>query len=291
MIPAEIIKKVRLIEIKTRYIVNNIFGGEYHSAFKGMGMEFAEVREYYPGDDIRAIDWNVTARTGKPFIKKYDEERELTVMLIVDVSASGFFGTGESLKSDIMIELASILSFSAIKNNDKVGLLLFSDKIEEFIPPKKGKSHVLRVIREMIYHKAKDRKTDISIALEHIQKVLKRKSIIFLLSDFGDDSYQQTMKLINKKHDLINIQILDKAEIAIPKLGMVKFHDAETQKSAWIDTNNKQVQNISTKYIQNKNKVIKEFCKKNKIDFISIDTAEGYLNPLEQFFSSRMHRH
>lgn len=291
MIPAEILKKVRLIEIKTRHIVNNIFGGEYHSAFKGMGMEFAEVREYYPGDDIRAIDWNVTARTGKPFIKKYDEERELTVMLIVDVSASGFFGTGESLKSDIMIELASILSFSAIKNNDKVGLLLFSDKIEEFIPPKKGKSHVLRVIREMIYHKAKDRKTDISIALEHIQKVLKRKSIIFLLSDFWDNSYQQTMKLINKKHDLINIQILDKAEIAIPKLGMVKFHDAETQKSAWIDTNNKQVQNISTKYIQNKNKVIKEFCKKNKIDFISIDTAEGYLNPLEQFFSTRMHRH
>ena len=291
MIPAEILKKVRLIEIKTRHIVNNIFGGEYHSAFKGMGMEFAEVREYYPGDDIRAIDWNVTARTGKPFIKKYDEERELTVMLIVDVSASGFFGTGDSLKSDIMIELASILSFSAIKNNDKVGLLLFSDKIEEFIPPKKGKSHVLRVIREMIYHKANDRKTDISIALEHIQKVLKRKSIIFLLSDFWDDSYQQTMKLINKKHDLINIQILDKAEIAIPKLGMVKFHDAETQKSAWIDTNNKQVQNISTKYIQNKNKVIKEFCKKNKIDFISIDTAEGYLNPLEQFFSTRMHRH
>ena len=291
MIPAEILKKVRLIEIKTRHIVNNIFGGEYHSAFKGMGMEFAEVREYYPGDDIRAIDWNVTARTGKPFIKKYEEERELTVMLIVDVSASGFFGTGESLKSDIMIELASILSFSAIKNNDKVGLLLFSDKIEEFIPPKKGKSHVLRVIREMIYHKAKDRKTDISIALEHIQKVLKRKSIIFLLSDFWDDSYQHTMKLISKKHDLINIQILDKAEIAIPKLGMVKFHDAETQKSAWIDTNNKQVQNISTKYIQNKNKVIKEFCKKNKIDFISIDTAEGYLNPLEQFFSTRMHRH
>ena len=291
MIPAEILKKVRLIEIKTRHIVNNIFGGEYHSAFKGMGMEFAEVREYYPGDDIRAIDWNVTARTGKPFIKKYDEERELTVMLIVDVSASGFFGTGESLKSDIMIELASILSFSAIKNNDKVGLLLFSDKIEEFIPPKKGKSHVLRVIREMIYHKAKDRKTDISIALEHIQKVLKRKSIIFLLSDFWDGSFQQTMKLINKKHDLINIQILDKAEIAIPKLGMVKFHDAETQKSAWIDTNNKQVQNISTKYIQNKNKVIKEFCKKNKIDFISIDTAEGYLNPLEQFFSTRIHRH
>ena len=291
MIPSEILKKVRLIEIKTRHIVNNLFGGEYHSAFKGMGMEFAEVREYTPGDDIRAIDLNVTARTGKPFIKKYDEERELTVMLIIDVSASGFFGTGESLKSDIMIELASILSFSAIKNNDKVGLLLFSDQIEEYIPPNKGKSHVLRVIREMIYHKAKDRKTDISVALEHIQKILKRKSIIFLLSDFWDDSYQQSMKLINKKHDLINIQILDKAEITIPKLGLVKLHDVETQSSIWIDTNDKSLQNISPNIIRNKNDIIKKFCKNNKIDFISIDTAEGYLNPLEQFFNSRIHRY
>ena len=291
MIPSEIIKKVRLIEIKTRHIVNNLFGGEYHSAFKGMGMEFAEVREYFPGDDIRAIDWNVTARTGKPFIKKYDEERELTVMLIIDVSASGFFGTGESLKSDIMIELASILSFSAIKNNDKVGLLLFSDQIEEFIPPKKGKSHVLRVIREMIFHKAKDRKTDISIALDHIQKVIKRKSIIFLLSDFWDDSYQKSMKLINKKHDLINIQILDKAEITIPKLGLTKFHDVETQSSTWIDTNNKLIHQNMKNYIYIKNNIIRKFCKNNKIDFISIDTSENYLIPLEQFFNTRIHRH
>jgi|TARA_B110000196_G_C21144930_1_gene666032 uncharacterized protein (DUF58 family) len=291
MIPSEIIKKVRLIEIKTRHIVNNLFGGEYHSAFKGMGMEFAEVREYFPGDDIRAIDWNVTARTGKPFIKKYDEERELTVMLIIDVSASGFFGTGESLKSDIMIELASILSFSAIKNNDKVGLLLFSDQIEEFIPPKKGKSHVLRVIREMIFHKAKDRKTDISIALDHIQKVIKRKSIIFLLSDFWDDSYQKSMKLINKKHDLINIQILDKAEITIPKLGLTKFHDVETQSSTWIDTNNKLIHQNMKNYIYIKNNIIRKFCKNNKIDFISIDTSEDYLIPLEQFFNTRIHRH
>ena len=291
MIPSEIIKKVRLIEIKTRHIVNNLFGGEYHSAFKGMGMEFAEVREYFPGDDIRAIDWNVTARTGKPFIKTYDEERELTVMLIIDVSASGFFGTGESLKSDIMIELASILSFSAIKNNDKVGLLLFSDQIEEFIPPQKGKSHVLRVIREMIFHKAKDRKTNISIALDHIQKVIKRKSIIFLLSDFWDDSYQKSMKLINKKHDLINIQILDKAEITIPKLGLTKFHDVETQSSTWIDTNNKLIHQNMKNYIYIKNNIIRKFCKNNKIDFISIDTSEDYLIPLEQFFNTRIHRH
>ena len=291
MIPSEIIKKVRLIEIKTRHIVNNLFGGEYHSAFKGMGMEFAEVREYYPGDDIRAIDWNVTARTGKPFIKKFDEERELTVMLIIDVSASGFFGTGELLKSDVMIELASILSFSAINNNDKVGLLLFSDRIEKYIPPKKGKSHVLRVIREMIYHRAKDRDTDIAFALEHIQRVLKRKSIIFLISDFWDDSFQQAMKLINKKHDLINIQILDKAEYSIPKVGFVKINDVESQSSFWIDTNNRYVQSTISNKIKLHNNIFHAFCKKHKIDLISINTAQGYLQPLEQFFNNRMQRY
>ena len=291
MIPSEIIKKVRLIEIKTRHIVNNLFGGEYHSAFKGMGMEFAEVREYYPGDDIRAIDWNVTARTGKPFIKKFDEERELTVMLMIDVSASGFFGTGELLKSDVMIELASILSFSAINNNDKVGLLLFSDRIEKYIPQKKGKSHVLRVIREMIYHRAKDRDTDIAFALQHIQRVLKRKSIIFLISDFWDDSFQQAMKLINKKHDLINIQILDKAEYSIPKVGFVKINDVESQSSSWIDTNNSYVQSAISNKIKRHNNIFHAFCKKHKIDLISINTAQGYLQPLEQFFNYRMQRH
>ena len=291
MIPSEIIKKVRLIEIKTRHIVNNLFGGEYHSAFKGMGMEFAEVREYYPGDDIRAIDWNVTARTGKPFIKKFDEERELIVILMVDVSASGFFGTGESLKSDIMVELASILSFSAINNNDKVGLLLFSDRIEKYIPPKKGKSHVLRVIREMIYHRAKDRDTDIAFALEHIQRVLKRKSIIFLISDFWDVSFQQAMKLINKKHDLINIQILDKSEFNMPKVGFIKIHDAESQFSSWIDTNNRNVQSAISTQIKHNNNKFYAFCKKHKIDLISINTAQGYLQPLEQFFNNRMQRH
>ena len=291
MIPSEIIKKVRLIEIKTRHIVNNLFGGEYHSAFKGMGMEFAEVREYYPGDDIRAIDWNVTARTGKPFIKKFDEERELTVMLMIDVSASGFFGTGELLKSDVMIELASILSFSAINNNDKVGLLLFSDRIEKYIPPKKGKSHVLRVIREMIYHREKNRDTDIAFALEHIQRVMKRKSIIFLISDFWDDSFQQAMKLINKKHDLINIQILDKAEYSIPKVGFVKINDVESQSSFWIDTNNSYVQSAVANKIKRHNNIFHAFCKKHKIDLISINTAHGYLQPLEQFFNNRMQRH
>jgi len=291
MIPHEIIRKVRHIEIKTRNIVNNLFGGEYHSAFKGMGMEFAEVREYYPGDDVRAIDWNVTARTGQPYIKKYDEERELTVLLLIDVSASGFFGTGNSLKSDIMIELASVLSFSAIKNNDKVALLLFSDHIEKFIPPKKGKSHVLRVIREMIFHQATERNTDISKALEHVQKVLKRKSIIFLISDFWDTSYHQSMRLINKKHDLINIQILDKSEISMPNMGMIKLHDVENQSTTWIDTHHIKLPANVTSQIKQKNIRLKAFCKKNSIDFISIDTNNGYIQPLEEFFNNRMNRY
>jgi len=290
MIPSEIIQKIRLIEIKTRRIVNEMFGGEYHSAFKGMGMEFAEVREYYPGDDVRTIDWNVSARAGKPFIKKYDEERELTVILMIDVSASGFYGTGVLLKSDIMIELASILSFSAIKNNDKVGLLLFTDRIEEYIPPKKGKSHVLRVIREMIYHKARDGNTNIKYALDHIHKVLKRKSIIFLLSDFWDDSFYQSMKHINKKHDLINIQILDESELKLPNMGLMKIHDAENKNLSWVDTSSHHNSKAISKFVSNKNKYIGRFCKKNNIDLISINTKDGYVEPLVQFFNSRFRR-
>ncbi|SVE56794.1 uncharacterized protein METZ01_LOCUS509648, partial [marine metagenome] len=218
---------------------DNVFGGEYHSAFKGMGMEFSEVRQYCPGDDIRGIDWNVTARYGTPYIKKYNEERELTVILMIDVSASGFYGTGSMLKSDLMIEIGSILSFSAIKNNDKVGLLLFSDKIEKYIPANKGKSHVLRVIREIIYHRADNTGSDIGKALDHMQKVLKRKSIIFILSDFWCNNYTKQMKRMNRKHDLINIHILDNSEINFPSLGLMKFHDAESQQSFWIDTSNK----------------------------------------------------
>ena len=241
MLPIEILKKVRLLEIQTRHLVNDIFGGEYHSAFKGMGMEFAEVREYQPGDDIRDIDWNVTARTGKPFIKKFDEERELTVMLMVDVSASGYFGSGENFKSDLMVELASILSFSAIKNNDKVGLILFSDQIEKFIPPNKGKSHVLRVIRELIYYKTEDKKTNLSEALEYSLKALKRKSVIFFLSDFLDEGYETSLKLINQKHDLICIQLTDPSEIEIPDLGLIKMHDVETGDTIWVDTSNEKI--------------------------------------------------
>jgi len=290
LIPAEILKKVKLIEIRTRRLVNDLFGGEYHSAFKGMGMEFAEVREYMPGDDIRSIDWNVTARTGKPFIKKYEEERELTVLLAVDVSASGYFGTGNTLKSDIMVEIASILSFSAIKNNDKVGLLLFSDQIEKYIPPKKGKSHVLRVVRELIYYKANDRKTDISGSLEYLLKMLKRRSVVFLISDFFDEGYNSLLKITNQKHDLVCLQLLDPTEMEVFNLGLIKMHDAETQSYNWVDTSSKKVRAEMKKVVSEKLGDFRHFCKKNEIDLIPINTAESYIDPLVNFFNKRIAR-
>jgi len=287
MIPKEILQKVRLIEIKTRHVVNDIFGGEYHSAFKGKGMEFAEVREYVPGDDIRDIDWNVTARMSKPFIKKFDEERELTVMLMIDVSASGFYGTGDTLKSDLMVELSSVLSFSAIKNNDKVGLILFSDKIEHFIPPQKGKSHVMRIIRELIFYKAEDQKTDISQAIEFVQKVIKRKSVIFLLSDYLDASFYKPLCHLNNKHDVVSIKFNDPSEIEIPNLGMVKLHDSETQESIWVDSTSKKYRATMKNSILESDKVLRQFFNKNKIDFIPIKTTHGYIEPLVSFFTCR----
>lgn len=290
MLPTEILKKVRLLEIQTRHLVNDIFGGEYHSAFKGMGMEFAEVREYQPGDDIRDIDWNVTARTGKPFIKKFDEERELTVMLMVDVSASGYFGSGENLKSDLMVELASILSFSAIKNNDKVGLILFSDQIEKFIPPNKGKSHVLRVIRELIYYKTEDKKTNISEALEYSLKAIKRKSVIFLLSDFLDVGYETTLKLTNQKHDLICIQLTDPSEIEIPNLGLIKMHDVETGDTFWVDSSNPKFRKEMKINFDVKTNDKAQFFRKNKIDHVMINTSKSYIEPLVEFFNKRISR-
>lgn len=288
MIPQEILQKVRLIEIKTRHVVNDIFGGEYHSAFKGKGMEFAEVREYVPGDDIRDIDWNVTARTGKPFIKKFDEERELTVMLMIDVSASGFYGTGDTLKSDLMVELSSVLSFSAIKNNDKVGLILFSDKIEKFIPPQKGKSHVMRIIRELIFYKAEDQQTDLSQAIEFVQKVIKRKSVIFLLSDYQDAHFYKPLCHLNNKHDVISIKFDDSSEKEIPNLGMIKLHDSETQRSIWVDSKSKRLRELMKIAVLENDKTLKRYFDKNKIDFIPINTESGYIEPLVSFFTRRI---
>lgn len=237
----ELLKKVRKIEIKTRRLSNHIFGGEYHSTFKGRGMTFSEVRQYQYGDDIRAIDWNVTARYNEPYVKVFEEERELTMMLVVDISGSEFFGTTDQFKKDTVTEIAATLAFSAIQNNDKVGLILFSDEVELYIPPKKGKSHVLRIIRELIEFTPKSRKTNIDEALKFLSNVMKKKAIVFMLSDFMDDNYERTLKIVGNKHDVTGIRVYDKHDEEIPNLGMVPMLDAETGNVQLINTGSKAV--------------------------------------------------
>ncbi|AMC11401.1 hypothetical protein Lupro_09060 [Lutibacter profundi] len=244
----EILKKVRKIEIKTRRLSDHIFSGEYHSSFKGRGMTFSEVRQYQYGDDVRAIDWNVTARYNEPFVKVFEEERELTMMLLVDISGSEYFGTTQQFKRDTITEIAATLAFSAIQNNDKVGLLLFSDNVELFIPPKKGKSHVLRIIRELIEFQPKSTKTNISEALKFLLSVMKKKAIVFMLSDFMDENYESTLKIAGKKHDLTGIRVYDKHDVSIPNLGMVSMLDAETGKTMLVNTASKSVRNSYKAY-------------------------------------------
>ena len=237
----EILKKVRKIEIKTKRLSNDIFGGEYHSSFKGRGMTFSEVRQYQFGDDVRAIDWNVTARYNEPYIKVFEEERELTMILMADVSGSELFGTSTQFKKETVTEIAATLAFSATQNNDKVGLILFSDEIELFIPPKKGKSHVLRIIRELIEFKPKSKKTSIGTALKFLSSVIKKRAIVFMLSDFMDDDYEKTLKITGKKHDLTGIRVYDKYDEEIPNLGMVPMLDAETSHVQLVNTAAKSV--------------------------------------------------
>ncbi|MBR99826.1 MAG: DUF58 domain-containing protein [Candidatus Marinimicrobia bacterium] len=290
MIPTEIIEKVRHIEIRTRGLVNDIFGGEYHSVFKGRGMSFSEVREYFPGDDIRLIDWNVTARSNLPHVKIFEEERELTVYLIVDISKSGDFGTLDKYKNEIATEIAAVLGFSAIKNNDKVGLIMFSDKIEKYVPPKKGKSHVLRVVRELLYHKSEGQKTSINNALDFLLKVAKRRSVVFLISDYIDHGYWKSLKIANRKHDLIGIKVSDIAESYIPNLGLLKIHDPESNQEFWVDTSSKSDRlNFSNNQLDTSNNFKKE-CDKIKFDLIQIDTNEDYVDPLMSFFKGREKR-
>ena len=287
MIPREILKKVKRIEIQTRGLVNNFFGGEYHSVFKGRGMTFSEVREYQPGDDIRLIDWNVTARSGNPFIKVFEEERELTVFLIVDISASGAFGSESQLKKNIGAEIASVLGFSAIKNNDKVGLILFSNEVVKYVPPKKGKSHVLRVIRELLYTKPNGNGSSIKNALEFLMKVSKRRCVVFLLSDFLDNKYWNSIRIANRKHDLIGIKIYDPYEINLPDIGMIKVEDPETGSMFWIDTSFepdlKQMNNNNIKSLVD----LEKQSAKIGLDIISISTTEDYVDPLMKFFKRR----
>ena len=287
MIPRVILKKVKRIEIQTRGLVSNFFGGEYHSVFKGRGMTFSEVREYQPGDDIRLIDWNVTARSGNPFIKVFEEERELTVFLIVDISASGIFGSGSHLKKNIGAEIASVLGFSAIKNNDKVGLILFSNEVVKYVPPKKGKSHVLRVIRELLYTKPTGNGTSIKNALEFFMKVSKRRCVVFLLSDFLDKEYWDSIRIVNRKHDLIGIKIYDPFEVNLPDIGMIKVEDPETGSMFWIDTSYvPDLQKMNNENIRSFVALEKESAKIG-LDFISISTAEDYVDPLMKFFKRR----
>jgi len=283
----ELFKKVRKIEIKTRGLSKQIFSGEYHSVFKGRGMAFSEVREYQFGDDIRNIDWNVTARFNHPFVKIFEEERELTVMLLIDVSGSNFFGTQKQLKKEIITEIAATLSFSAIQNNDKVGVIFFSDKIEKFIPPKKGSSHILRIIRELIDFQAENRGTHLSEALRYLTNVIKKRATAFVISDFMDEGFEKAVQIANHKHDLIAIRVTDKRETELPNVGLVRMLDAESGKPMWIDTGNRAVRNQLARYAQQKSSELDTLFSKLGVDMVKIYTGEDYVKPLMNMFRKR----
>ncbi len=284
---SELLKKVRKIEIKTKGLSKQIFSGEYQSAFKGRGMSFSEVRSYQYGDDVRNIDWNVTARTGEPFIKVYEEERELTVMLVVDVSPSSFFGTVNQLKSELITELAAVLSFSAINNNDKVGVILFSDKVEKFIPPKKGKTHILRIIRELINFEPEGKSTEIAIALQYLNSVIKKRSITFLLSDFFSEKYETPLRIAARRHDIIGIHLFDPKEEELPNVGLIRTVDAETGTEQWIDTAMASVRNRYSEWFQTHQKYFKMAFAKSGADTISLRTDKPYVTELLKFFKKR----
>jgi uncharacterized protein (DUF58 family) len=287
MSTSALLKKVRKIEIKTKGLSNHIFAGEYHTAFKGKGMAFSEVREYQPGDDVRSIDWNVTARYNAPFVKIFEEEREMTVMLLIDVSASGNFGTQEQFKRELATELSAILAFSAIKNNDKVGVIFFTDKVEQFIPPKKGKSHILRIIREVLVVQPTGKGTDIAGALEYFNSVIKKRSICFILSDFMSKEFDRPLKIASKKHDLVALRIHDTREDTLPNIGLVPMQDAETEEMLFVDTSSKKVRdNFAKNRVQATEKLRKLF-PASGVDLIDITTGTDYVKPLINFFKTR----
>jgi uncharacterized protein (DUF58 family) len=283
----EIFKKVRKIEIKTRGLSNQIFSGEYHSVFKGRGMAFSEVREYQYGDDIRNIDWNVTARFNHPFIKIFEEERELTVILIIDVSGSNNFGTQKQLKEELVTEIAAVLSFSAIQNNDKVGVIFFSDKIEKFIPPKKGSSHILRIIRELIDFKAESNGTDISEALRYMTNVIKKKSTVFLISDFMDEDFEKAIQIANHKHDLIAIRVTDERETEMPDVGLVRMLDNETGQKMWVDTSSNKIRQQFRNWTIEKRALLDTLFARYGVDMVKVYTGQDYVKPLMNLFRKR----
>lgn len=283
----EIFKKVRKIEIKTRGLSNQIFSGHYHSVFKGRGMAFSEVREYQYGDDIRNIDWNVSARFNHPYVKIFEEERELTVMLLLDVSGSNEFGTKQQLKEELITEIAAVLAFSAIQNNDKVGVIFFSNKIEKFIPPKKGATHILRIIRELIDFKPENRETNIAEALRYLTNAIKKRCTAFILSDFFDKNFEDAIKIANRKHDVIALKVYDPLETTIPNIGLVKVKNAETGKTMWIDTSNKRLRNDFGYRVSQHSRYLDDVFLKSGIDNAKIATNQDYVKPLVNLFKKR----
>ena len=283
----ELLKKVRKIEIKTRRLSDHIFGGEYHSTFKGRGMTFSEVRQYQFGDDVRNIDWNVTARYNEPFVKVFEEERELTMMLVADVSGSEFFGTDQQFKSEVVTEIAATLAFSALQNNDKIGLILFSDGIELYIPPKKGKSHVLRIIRELLEFKPQSKRTDVAQALKFLSGVMKKKAIVFVLSDFIADGYHDTMKIAAKRHDITGIRVYDRREEEIPSLGVVQMEDEETGELLLVNTTSKNVRANYSKYYRERVDYFKESFTRSGAGVIDVRTDDSYVKKLLGYFKRR----
>jgi uncharacterized protein (DUF58 family) len=287
---ADIIKKVRKIEIKTRGLSNQIFSGHYHSAFKGRGMAFSEVREYEFGDDIRNIDWNVTARLNHPFVKIFEEERELTVMILVDVSGSNEFGTKMQLKEEMMTEIAAVMAFSAIQNNDKVGMIFFSDRIEKFIPPKKGTSHILRIIRELIDFRPESQKTDIAEGLKFVTNAIKKRCTTFVLSDFIDTGFESALTIANRKHDLVAIRIYDHRETELPGMGLVKMFDKEKGKALWVDTFDKRVRRNYSDWWNKHDQQLSRIFRRSGVDATTIRTDQDYVKPLVNLFKLRESR-
>ncbi len=290
MLTKELLKQVRQIEIRTKGLVNQVFSGEYHSVFKGRGMEFSEVREYQFGDDIRNIDWNVTARFGHPFVKIFEEERELTVVLMADLSGSLIFGTIDKTKQQVAAEISAILAFSALKNNDKVGLILFTDKIEKFVPPRKGRKHVLRIIREVLSFEPEGKTTDLKTALEYMNSAIKKRSIVFLLSDFMDSGYEKILRVVGKRHDLIGVVLNDRRENELPKMGLVRFVDAETGRETWLDTGDRRTMFLFEKIRERDKASRNSLFISSRLDTIEIQTGQDYIKPLVRFFRLRERR-
>jgi uncharacterized protein (DUF58 family) len=290
MIPKEVLRKVRQIQITTRHMVNDVLAGDYQSAFRGRGMEFEEVREYQPGDEVRSIDWNVTARMGHPYVKRYVEERELTVMLLVDMSSSGKFGTTDRLKQEVTAELCAVLAFSAIIHNDKVGVILFTDAIEKFIPPKKGPKHVLRVIRELLYHEPKGSGTDIAAALEYLNKITRRRAVVFLVSDFLSEGYERDLQISSKRHDLIPITITDPREVEFPKIGLIELEDAETGERVVVDFRSLRARREYASGARSDYQSRKEMFRSVGIDSIDVVTDKPYIHEILKFFRMRERR-